>query len=743
MVHAPHTKFHVVNTVLETGYDGNLAKGQFAVVKNKAAKGKGKEVISNFDGLTSKDLISFEIGEASYPTGLRILEVPYKATGFFPIGSITDIKAYAPTNVQLTVDHLEVGFDGINVKTALFIPEGKAAVMDIVVTGTVASMFFGRPEYEIQKRVRREVGESMQAVVRRLVKELNEELVPTATGWASTTDTLSKFLEIGVVDSTASKVSGVDSMFSTLTLVDAGDSNDLADIQAQYPAYKIVRTLRDSGTSVYTIVKPVVTAVASYVKTNIDVDAKNCENCLAGYTEVAGGFVYHMTIEDDGIDLTSTVAALFTGETGLVKFGNKDGKGTYSLILPAVLTQAQYNAVLAVRPEAELTSLGDVKKVCSKTTTATTAWVDGKVCTATLRDFSITLKDTNCGESRLPELQKVFSDLVVVEGAFTGVSAQGITLSGTTGNAVLAIAGTNYSIPFTTDLTTTATAFVTSYAASILTATGATVTSIGAIINISAPSYTFPSVAGVAGGLVETVGLLTPVVVAKAGGCKRVYSTKVLTNIVCDQCDKIYLQPFYAEAPIDFQGVIWEAREGAFNSSALMGIFVKGKPFYLTPEAYEEDFVPFMETSLKVRSISFGYREEDNLNYTGAFYKAGLEFAEGRHLTFAKDVNNLSQSYFGAEDEGNLFGTNKSKHKANLFSRANLSQERQLKYGKRMLKYIVYTQDTSLSQGGAGRSDISHGFGILIEEGKQTVLELILNKLAAKVGLPAVNASAT
>ncbi len=657
MVHAPHTKFHVVNTVLETGYDGNLAKGQFAVVKNKAAKGKGKEVINNFNGFTSKDLISFQIGEASYPSGLRTLQVPYKSTGFFPIGSITDIKAYAPTNVQLTVDHLEVGFDGINTKTALYIPEGKAAVMDIVVTGTVASMFFGRSEYEIQKRVKREVGETMQAVVRRLVKELNDELVPTATGWASTTDKLSKFLEVGVIDSSTTTVIGIDSMFSTLTLVDAGDSNDLADIQAQYPLYKVVRTARDGGTSVYTVVKPAATVMVNYEKTVYDVDAKNCESCLAGYTEVAGGVVYHIAIEDDGADLTSTIAGFFTGETGLVKFGNKDGKGIYSFILPAILTQAQYDAVLVSRPEAELTSLGDIKKVCSKTSTVLTNWVDGKVCKATLRDFSITLKDNSCGESRLVELQKNFPELMVVEGAYT--------------------------------------------------AAGATT------------------------------------VIAKVGGCKRVYSTRVVTNVVCDQCDKIFLQPFYADAPQDFQGVAWEATELPANSSALMGIFVKGKPFYLTPEAYEEDFVPFMETSLKVRSISFGYREEDNLTYTGAFYKAGLEFAEGRHLTFAKDVNNLSQSYFGAEDEGNIFGTNKSKHKANLFSRANLSQERQLKYGKRILKYIIYTQDTSLSQGGSGRSDISHGFGILIEEGKHNVLEQILNKLAAKVGLPAVNASAT
>ena len=176
MVHAPHTKFHVVANVLEDGYDGNLAKGQLAVVKNKAVKGRGKEVISDFDGMTQKDLIALEIGEVTTPSKQRTVEVPYKSTGFFPIGSIVDIKAYAPSNVTLKVDHLEIGYDGINDSTALFIPEGKSAVMDIVVEGLVASMFFGQESYIIQKRAYRAEGESMQEVVRRLVKELNEEV---------------------------------------------------------------------------------------------------------------------------------------------------------------------------------------------------------------------------------------------------------------------------------------------------------------------------------------------------------------------------------------------------------------------------------------------------------------------------------------------------------------------------------------------------------------------------------------
>ena len=641
MLHAPHTKFHVVSTVLESGYDGNLAKGQLAVVKNKALKGKGKEVTADFDGMTQKDLIAFEIGEVTTPNKQRTVEVPYISTGFFPIGNIVDIKAYAPSNVTLKLDHIEIGYDGINESTALFIPEGKAAVMDIVVEGLVASMFFGQESFIIQKRVYRAVGESMQAVTRRLVKELNEEVIPTATGWASTTDVLSQFLEIGVIDSTTTTTVGVNSVFSSLTLVNNGDSNALADVQAQYPNYTVVQTARDGDNTTYTIVRPQADpALASYVKTVVDVDGKGCADCLATYSLVDGGYVYHVSIEDDGVDLTTTLAGLVTGETQLDKLGNKDGRGTYAIVMPAIMAQVAIDAIITARPEAEVKYLGEIKDVCSKTTTTTTAWVAGETCVATTKGFSIIVKDNDCGATRLPELRAAYPGLVITEDVVVG-------------------------------------------------------------------------------------------------GCKRKYNTTVPTNIVCPECSPIFLQPFYGEAPDNFEGISWEAVAETYDADALMGITIKGKPFFMYPEIYEEDFVPFIETSLKVKSASFGWREDDILNYTGSQYDVDLEFAKVVFVERAQDVNNLSQSHFGAEDEGKMFGTNKWKHKANLFARTNLSEERILKYHKRLLKYVVEFRDQGLSQGSASRSDITHGFGIMVEEGKHEAIQTILSKLAAKVGLEA------
>ena len=308
--------------------------------------------------------------------------------------------------------------------------------------------------------------------------------------------------------------------------------------------------------------------------------------------------------------------------------------------MPAIMAQVAIDAIITARPEAEVKYLGEIKDVCSKTTTTTTAWVAGETCVATTKGFSIIVKDNDCGATRLPELQAAYPDLVITEDRVVG-------------------------------------------------------------------------------------------------GCKRKYNTTVPTNIVCPECSPIFLQPFYGEAPDNFEGISWEAVAETYDADALMGITIKGKPFFMYPEIYEEDFVPFIETSLKVKSASFGWREDDILNYTGSQYDVDLEFAKVVFVERAQDVNNLSQSHFGAEDEGKMFGTNKWKHKANLFARTNLSEERILKYHKRLLKYVVEFRDQGLSQGSASRSDITHGFGIMVEEGKHEAIQTILSKLAAKVGLEA------
>lgn len=743
MVHSSISKPQVITSVLSTGYAGNLTKGQLAFVKDKAKKGLGAEVVSDFTGMNKKERIAIRVGETTTPSNLRIKEVASKGTGFFSMDSILDIKAHIPSQVDLKVDHLEVGYNGITASTALFIPEGKSAVLDIAIHGEVAATFFGQSEYIISKEVYREKGETMQEVIRRAVKELKEEKVPSATGWASITDELAQFLEIGVIDSSTGELAGTSWTFSTVSIPDAGESNDLAEIQAQYSAYKVKRTAREAGVSTYTILHLASVTLANVSIVDVNVKNKGCADCPAGYSDLTGGVVYSIALEDDGTDQEGLVDGLpgYVATT-VEKVGNANGVGTYLIVLDDALTDAEkasFLATNAIAGTASFTELGTVEDACKKSATTTYTWVAGESCVATTKQFSIVLPDNECGESRLAELQAVYSDLVIEEGAPTGSASQAITLSGVSGNASLIIDGVTYTTAFITDLTATAAAFVTAHATAISTATGASVTSAASVITVTDSAIGFPSITAVAGGLTETVGAINYITSASVGGCKRAYSTYVPTNLVCEECSDIYLQPFEAQAPDTFEGIAWEELIPAFDANAKMGIFVKGKPFYIYPEAHEEDFVPFVETSLKVKSISFGAKGSLLLNYDGNIYDPETEFAEVRKLQYAQDVNNDAQSLFGAERMGNQHFANKPIHKKNLFARANMSQERLLEYSKKYVQFAVKYQDNGLSQMGGSRSDITHEFRIIVEYGKHITLQNTLNSLAGKLGLDAVN----
>lgn len=750
MIHSSIVKFVPVIDVINSGKVKNLAKGQLAIVKDKANK-QGVDVVSDFNGMSKKDRIAIKVGEATTPVNQRTVDVNDKSTGYFPMEQVIEITATRPIKNKLEVDHLEVGYDGIDDTKALYIPEGKSAIFDVSLYGDVASMFFGKTPYNIQKEVYRAEGQSMQEVVQKLVKDLQEENVPTATGWASVTDKLAQFLEIGVIDSSNLSLAGTDYTFSLVTIPDAGESNDLAVVQAQYP-YKVEKVARKNGKTTYKTLHPSSVTLSDVSLVEVDSIFKGCEDCLAGYSTIPSGVVYHVSLEDDGANQTTLVDDLPGYISGtVVKLGNNNGVGSYSIVLDNELTQAEIDTFVginAIASTAVISKRGTLEEVCKKTTTTTYAWSADKTCKASVKQFSIVLPDNECGQSRLGELQAAYPDLVIEEGVPTGNATQTITLTGTSGAVNVVINGVNYLTTFDTDLTTTASNFVTTHGANITAATGGSVSSALDVITYTDSSVGFPVVSvanavvngvNVPGDLSATLGVVDYVVSPAAGGCKRTYSTYMPTNLVCAECSDIYLQPFYADSPESFEGNYWKEFQAAFDENAKMGIFVKGKPFYIYPEQYEEDFVPYVETSLKVKSMTFGSKGSLALNYNGEIYDPELEFAESRKVKYAKDVLNDANSLFTAEDIGRTFFTGKDKHRKNLFARTNLSQERILKYHKDYVHYGVKIQDSSLSQGGAGRSNITFNFKYIVEYGKHTDLQNLLNKLAAKLGLETVN----
>ena len=120
--------------------------------------------------------------------------------------------------------------------------------------------------------------------------------------------------------------------------------------------------------------------------------------------------------------------------------------------------------------------LGEKDTVCSDETTVTTPWIDGDSCDLAQDTYEITLMDTECGETRLEELQKAYPELSISIGASTQKSV--FLFAGTSGDGNISIDGVNYAITFASNITTTITNFVTAHGAT-LAGLGITVTVVG------------------------------------------------------------------------------------------------------------------------------------------------------------------------------------------------------------------------------------------------------------------------
>ena len=133
-----------------------------------------------------------------------------------------------------------------------------------------------------------------------------------------------------------------------------------------------------------------------------------------------------------------------------------------------------------------------VQQLTSKTTAVTVNAYDSIVQTVALSDsadgsFVFTVNND--------VVQDIATVLVSAEyPAVNGTTTRTATLTGTSGTANVTINGVDYLATFNTNLTTTASDWVTANATALL-ALGFTVTSSGAIITVSALTTVFPTIA--------------------------------------------------------------------------------------------------------------------------------------------------------------------------------------------------------------------------------------------------------
>jgi hypothetical protein len=729
--------FTLNGNVSTSGGAKNLAKGQFTIVKSASATANGAEIVSNFAGLPKNTVFELRLGKHKIPNTRTAQNSQSYKSETFKISDVAGVKGNYPKNTKQTFDDILIGYDGVNDNTAIELAEGQTTVLDVTLSGEHVGFITGNCEHSVKLHFGREVGETNQEAVNRLVERLKEQTFPQGLPITETVD-------IKPIDSSKGALQGTSWVFSELVLSDEGDSNAIAEVQAQYPTYKVVRSAREDGKSTYTILHPSGASLSAFSQT-VPKYLKDCEDCAAGYSEISqDGIVYSVTLEDDGTDQTALVDDLpgFVA-TSVNKKGNNGGVGTYTVVVDDELTSAEisaYVAIAGIKSTATIEKLGTVKEVCYDNTVVSTSWATGKSCTANADTYTIQLKDDDCDGSILTQLQQAYPNLVIEEGKATGDATQTVTITGTSGTANVTIAGVDYLATFNTDLDTTASDFVTSHATAILTATGVTVTSGTASIVLDAPANDFPSdvaVANVSGDLAGTAAAIDYEVNATTGGCQRVYSTQVVTDVVCSECDPIFLDNFTSKAPESFNFSEWELVELASDENAKMGVRITGKPFIMVPTEATRDQIPFYETSTRVEA-SGGYIQETSNSFEPNF----SNIFNIKRLSRAQDRDNLGGYLMDIEDASRYYFDGEVRHVDNLFAKAVLGEESVLDFQKQYVSYEVEILDNKRSQGVGRSSDFGTSYLIWAPFGEHEALEDYVNSLAVASGNTPVQISA-
>ena len=747
MAHRPISAhlFTLDGNVLTTGGSKQLAKGQFTIVNTEKPTVNGAAVVTDFAGLSNKTNYEMRLGKHRVPNSRTNSNSKPYSTGVFKATDVTEVRANFPKHIKQTFDDVIVGYDGITAGTKISLLEGQTTLMDIKLQGENISYFTGGNNSHVVKiHFGREVGDTDKDVIERAVARLKKETFP---GGTPITDAVS----IKIVNSDNLPLAGTPYVFSTLTLTDTGDSNALALVQAQYPLYRVELTGRDGLVSTYTILHPTSASLANYTFSKVAY-IKDCAACAAGYTllsESAGtGVVYSVSIEDEGADLSTTVDNLPGFVSGTVARKGQDGdnpsRGLYTVVLDNALTAAEittYATTAGAQSTAIITELGTVKEVCEQTTAPTSiAWVDGTTCYASVESYKLQLKDDDCSGSQLTALQAYYPNLVIEEGVASGNATQSVTVAAgaTTGNLVITVNGVNYSVANTGVSTTTATLFFTTHAAAILAATGAVVTNpSGGVITFTDSAEGFPTIVTTASTLTTlantTVGVVDYVTTASTGGCQRVYSTTVVSNIVCAECSNIFLGQFETTAPADYNFHSWEEIAEPVDSDAKMGIRFTGKPFVIMPTDVSVDEVPFIETSASI-NVSGGYVEEVNFSFDPVFD----DIFTVTKLSRKQDRDSLGYFLLPLERQSKAFFDGELPHENNMYAKHVLGEESVIKFDKQYVSYAITVQDSKPSQSMGRHSDIAFEYILWAELGKHANLENYINKLAVKAGLDPV-----
>lgn len=736
--------FGIDGQVLTAGGSLDIKNGTIAIVNTEKSGQNGQKVVSAFNVEPKGTQYQIKMGVPDKGVSRDLSDKPIESLPF-TLDEVEDFKVFTPKEQGLKVDDFIIGWNG-KAGSEIKLKSNSSDVIELELCGEPMFML-GYAEGKVVIPVYMEypyIDEdgfcaectngifTMQEVIERAVKQFKNIQLLGQTP-------ITNYVDITIVNSESpATVNGATAYsFYNLTVKDGGTKADLARVQYANPTYDVKVSNATETNTTYTIIAPSGLSIANFVATDVDAYPKDCANCATGYSELADGFVYSISIENDGVDVTASIEDVpnFVATTA-VKQAQNGGNAIYTVVTSVKLTDVQivaYQAVNALKGTAVFNYVGEVVEVCRKATSVTYTWAEVTGCSAIPESYTITLADTDCGTDRLAELQAFYPNLTVAID--TDKLSQALTLTGTSGTANVAIGGVNYLATFATDLSTTRANFVTAHKAAIELATGGTLTGATSVITLVAPRASFQnmSIANATGNLAGTVANTVGTGTQNKVACQTTYRTNVLSNVQCEECDPVMRDLFTSEAPASFDGIDWDEAEKVYSATAKMGIRFRGKEFIFSGSEAYMDEMPFIYTSTRI-AVSGGAPDFVNENFVSGSGKFAVKL-----LQRASDPEALGGNLRDWETRARTYFEGETRLKGNNYGKWVMGQESRLKGTAQYVDYALTINHKKHYQLFASSSEkITYHF--TVELGRNGALENLLNKLVTASGLPAQKA---
>lgn len=223
------------------------------------------------------------------------------------------------------------------------------------------------------------------------------------------------------------------------------------------------------------------------------------------------------------------------------------------------------------------------------------------------------------------------------------------------------------------------------------------------------------------------------------GACQTVYEATVPTNLVCEECDPMFLDLFISEAPKSWGIYNWIKEENTYDPDALMGIRIKAKETINIADESLKDAMPFLDTSVRIK-VSGGYRTSVSQSY-----EEGREVFNIKYLSKQEERENMGGQLWTLEDRDNTYFNLFPRHVAmgeyeHEMAKKVLGQESVLKGDKQYVLYNLTINVPTYQGNSVATLEQKINYLFAAEVGKHTALETELNRIATEAGISTVAA---